>query len=223
MQLKYFVIYMIRYIFYLLKYNLPQVKNLSSGTASGRENVSKSSFSNIKVELIKDLPTQKKIASILSAYDDLIENNNQRIQLLEEMAEEIYKEWFVRFRFPGYEQTKFYDKAGKEVEHGTKGALPEGWSIKKLRDCIELYIGGGWGEESPKGKNTEPAHVLRGTDITEFNKEILNFDVKRYHTKSNLSSRLCVEDDIIFEVSGGTEDQSLGRTSFVTSNVFIIH
>lgn len=79
-----------------------------------------------------NLPTQKKIASILSAYDDLIENNNQRIKLLEELAEEIYKEWFVRFRFPEYENTKFFDKDGKQVPHGTKGAIPEGWEKKPL-------------------------------------------------------------------------------------------
>ncbi len=124
------------FVFYLLKYNLPQVKNLSSGTASGRENVSKSSFAKIKVKLLKDLPTQKKIASILSAYDDLIEINNQRIQLLKEIAEEIYKEWFVRMRFPGYQDYKFYDKEGKEVAHGTQGALPGGWDRVQLGEVI---------------------------------------------------------------------------------------
>lgn len=115
------------FVFYLLKYNLPQVKYLSNGTASGRENVSKSSFSKIKVILPKDLSTQRKIASILSSYDALIENNNQRIKLLEEMAEEIYKEWFVRLRFPGYESVIFFDEGGNEVAHGSVGSLPEGW------------------------------------------------------------------------------------------------
>jgi type I restriction enzyme S subunit len=82
------------------------------------------------------LPTQKKIASILSAYDELIENNNQRIQLLEEMAEEIYKEWFVRMRFPSYEQGKWFDKEGNEVPQGTEGSLPEGWERKRLGDIL---------------------------------------------------------------------------------------
>lgn len=65
---------------------------------------------------------QKKIAAILSAYDDLIENNRRRIALLERMAEEIYREWFVRLRFPGHEQAKF-----------EKG-IPVGWSYGELRD-----------------------------------------------------------------------------------------
>lgn len=79
------------FVFYLLKNNLHKVKGLDSGTSSGRENVSKSSFSSIEIKVVKDLPTQRKIASILSAYDDLIENNRKRIRLLEEQAFLRYK------------------------------------------------------------------------------------------------------------------------------------
>lgn len=74
------------FIFYLLKNNLDKVKGLDSGTSSGRENVSKSAFSSIEVKVVKHLPTQRRISSILSAYDDLIENNLKRIKLLEEKA-----------------------------------------------------------------------------------------------------------------------------------------
>lgn len=80
------------FVFYLLKNNLNKVKGLDSGTSSGRENVSKSSFSSIEVKVVKHLPTQRKIASILSAYDDLIENNLKRIKLLEEKAFLRYKQ-----------------------------------------------------------------------------------------------------------------------------------
>lgn len=68
---------------------------------------------------------QEKIASILSSYDNLIENNNKRIKLLEQMAENFYKEWFVRFRFPGYENTKF--------ENG----IPKGWEVFKIKNIIK--------------------------------------------------------------------------------------
>ncbi len=74
---------------------------------------------NMKMKL-PPLPIQQKIASILSSYDELIENNTKRIKLLEEMAEEIYKEWFVRLRFPGYEKVKVVD------------GLPEGWEKQRL-------------------------------------------------------------------------------------------
>lgn len=74
------------FVFYLLKNNLDKVKGLDSGTSSGRENVSKSSFSSIEIKVVKDLSTQRRIGSILSAYDDLIENNLKRIKFLEEKA-----------------------------------------------------------------------------------------------------------------------------------------
>jgi type I restriction enzyme S subunit len=71
-------------------------------------------------------PVQVNIAAILSAYDDTIENNNRRIAVLEKMAEEIYREWFVRMRFPGYEKVKFH-----------KG-VPEGWTPKVMKDIGDV-------------------------------------------------------------------------------------
>lgn len=76
--------------------------------------------------LLPTLSIQEKISTILSAYDDLIENNNRRIKILEQMAENLYKEWFVRFRFPGYEQAAF--------ENG----IPKGWERVKLSDIIDF-------------------------------------------------------------------------------------
>lgn len=76
------------------------------------------------------LVTQQKIASILSAYDRLIENNTRRIRLLEQMAENLYKEWFVRFRFPEHENV--------EMVNG----LPKGWEVKRISNVCET-IGGG--------------------------------------------------------------------------------
>lgn len=77
-----------------------------------------------------DLPTQKKIADILSSYDKLIKANNERIELLEQTAQELYKEWFVRFRFPGYENAKFED------------GIPEGWERNKIQKYYNTCSGG---------------------------------------------------------------------------------
>ncbi|UZD23473.1 restriction endonuclease subunit S [Algoriphagus halophytocola] len=205
-----------KFIYYLLQ--VLHFEKFDAGAANPTLN--RNHVHSLKL-LVPKKQYRSTIASILSAYDDLIENNNQRIKLLEEMAEEIYKEWFVRMRFPGYQDCKFFDKEGNEVPQGTEGATPEGWEVRKLRDCLAHYIGGGWGEEFPKGKNIIPAHVIRGTDIPNFNLGKLNFEVLRYHTESNLSSRICEPNDIIFEVSGGTEDQSLGRTSFITRSALV--
>jgi type I restriction enzyme S subunit len=72
---------------------------------------------------------QRKIAAVLSAYDDLIENNNRRIALLEKMAKELYREWFVRLRFPGHEKVKI-----------VKG-VPEGWEVKRIGDLVSFKYG----------------------------------------------------------------------------------
>jgi type I restriction enzyme S subunit len=73
-------------------------------------------------------PIQRKIAVILSAYDDLIENNTRRIEILEEMARSLYHQWFVNFRFPGHEQVKMVDSE--------LGLIPEGWEVKKLSTLV---------------------------------------------------------------------------------------
>lgn len=118
------------YVYYLLKNNIHKLKNLDSGTASGRENVSKSAFMSMELSVVKDKAIQKKIGSILSAYDDLIENNQKQIKLLEEAAQRLYKEWFVDLRFPGHEGVKIVD------------GVPEGWKKEKLIELAELKAGG---------------------------------------------------------------------------------
>lgn len=118
------------YIFYNVRCSvLPQLKKLDSGTTSGRENISKTSFSSIRIPVIKDKNVQRRIGVILSTYDSLIENNTKRIRILEKMAENLYKEWFVRFRFPGHEKM--------EIVNG----LPEGWIIKKIKDYGKIETG----------------------------------------------------------------------------------
>ena len=79
------------------------------------------------------LPTQRKIAAVLSAYDDLIENNTRRIEILEEMAQAIYREWFVEFRFPGHE--------GVEMVESELGLIPQGWTVGKLGDLCSVVPG----------------------------------------------------------------------------------
>ena len=82
---------------------------------------------------VPPLTTQHKIAAILSAYDDLIENNNRRIKLLEEMAQRIYREWFVDFRYPGHESVALVDSE--------LGPLPEGWEVQPFAALGEYMNG----------------------------------------------------------------------------------
>jgi|SRR5467141_2839798 len=114
------------FIYYLLKQNRSFLESQSSGSTYKELNGGR-----LKQLLfpIPPIQIQHRIASILSAYDDLIENNLRRIKLLEESAGLLYKEWFVRLRFPGYEHIRIID------------GVPEGWEKKKLGEVIELKYG----------------------------------------------------------------------------------
>ncbi|WP_327609088.1 restriction endonuclease subunit S [Virgibacillus tibetensis] len=105
---------------------LPAINSMSG--ASGRQRADSNFIKKLKIN-IPDLKVQEKIANFLSTYDKLIENNNRRIATLEKLAEEVYKEWFVRMRFPGYENTKF-----------EKG-LPTGWEVKRVKSLGEVITG----------------------------------------------------------------------------------
>lgn len=117
------------YVYYAVKNVLGNIKTLDSGTASGRENVSKSAFSKMEIWVEEELPIQQRIATILSRYDSLIENYQKQIKLLEESAQRLYKEWFIDLRFPEHENTKIVD------------GVPEGWEKKKIKDLVDLKSG----------------------------------------------------------------------------------
>jgi type I restriction enzyme S subunit len=97
--------------------------------ASGRQRADLASIKDLDIPA-PPLSTQHKIAAILSAYDDLIENNTRRIQILEEMAQALYREWLVEFRFPGYEKVKMVESE--------LGMMPEGWEVKRLGDIADI-------------------------------------------------------------------------------------
>lgn len=114
------------YFFHALKseYVQAQLKARSSGTTV--PGIKQSELRQVEIPLFP-LPIQREIASTLSAYDDLIENNTRRIRILEEMAQSLYREWFVHSRFPGHEKVKLVDSP--------LGKIPKGWAVKKVGDA----------------------------------------------------------------------------------------
>ena len=102
------------------------VKSMSG--ASGRQRAALSSVEDISIPFLP-LPTQRKIAAILSTYDDLIENNTRRIKILEDMAQTLYQEWFVHYRFPGHENVPMVESE--------LGQIPQGWEVGKFEDIVE--------------------------------------------------------------------------------------
>lgn len=113
------------YLYYLMQTHYYQRAIANSSTGSTVHHTSPSKIYDYCFSA-PDLPIQKRIAGILSAYDDLIENNRKQIKLLEEAAQRLYKEWFVDLRFPGYENTKIVD------------GVPEGWRLSQLDNVIEF-------------------------------------------------------------------------------------
>ena len=195
-----------RFLYYL--FNSLPVRQQIRASANGAKirHTSPTRIYEVKVR-VPDIAAQRRIASILSAYDDLIENNTRRIAILEEMARRIYEEWFVRFRFPGHE--------GVRMVESELGLVPEGWGSVPLGMLVRHHIGGGWGQESVNEEFSEPAYVIRGTDIPDVRQGSLGRSPLRFHTASNFRSRRLQARDIVFEVSGGSKDQPVGRAVMV--------
>lgn len=116
--------------------------------------ISGKQIGNFKFELF-DITKQKKIAAILSTYDDLIDVNKKRIEILENMAEELYKEWFVRFRFPNWENTEF-----------EKG-IPKEWKEKPISKCFEVIGGGTPSKDNPEYWRDGDINWFTPSDLTK--------------------------------------------------------
>jgi len=116
----------VRYIKYLLDTIKAQYKQVSRGAT--QDNLSQAKLLSFKLT-VPDVGIQRRVAGVLSAYDDLIENNTRRIRLLEDAARLLYEEWFVRLRFPGHEHTPIND------------GVPEGWSQEPIGDHISVIRG----------------------------------------------------------------------------------
>ena len=126
------------FLFYLLRSD--QFKDYIVGTAQGAASQASITLDSIKAFSF-DIPPmviQEGISAILSTYDDLIENNNRRISILEEMAQKLYSEWFIKFRFPGHEDVKMLDSE--------LGEIPEGWEVENFGALVEYLR-----ESIPKG------------------------------------------------------------------------
>lgn len=117
-----------RYVYYLLR--TLDLEHFNSG--AGVPTLNRNDLDTLQIR-IHNLEGQRKVVSVLSAYDDLIENNTRRIQILEEMAQAIYREWFVNFRFPEHEKVGMVDSP--------LGKIPEGWETKPFSSVASFTNG----------------------------------------------------------------------------------
>ena len=182
------------YLYYLLntesfKYS---ICNRAYGAAN-QANVSPSDIENIKWNF-PPLPTQQKIASILSAYDNLIQNYKKQIEALQTGTCELYKEWFVRFRFPGYQTTKF--------ENG----IPEGWKVERLGKLVEIKSG----KRLPQGydfSDSPTSHpYIRARDIKHGNIDSNDFAYISDEVHKKLKRYIVDENDILLTIVANIGD-----------------
>lgn len=184
------------FIGYYLRCNEFRNQFVAFSTMTTRASLRNEDLLSIEVP-VPPMPTQRRIADILSAYDDLIENNRKQIKLLEEAAQRLYKEWFVDLRFPGHEHAKIVD------------GVPEEWEIYRFSDKVDIMSGG-----TPKTDNTNyyngtiPFYTPKDSDgaffafktITNITEEGLN----------NCNSRLYPKNTVIITARG-----TVGKTTLL--------
>lgn len=183
------------YIFQYMASDLFYGELKARATGSTVEGLRQPALMKCKIA-IPSLERQHRIASILSAYDNLIENNNRRIRLLEQMAENLYKEWFVRFRFPGHEKAEF--------ENG----VPKGWKSIRIKELSQLKSGYAFKSEwfVEEGESVAKIKDIGGTlmDTSDFSHVDRNNCIKAKRF-------LLVEGNLTIALTGAT----IGKISIV--------
>lgn len=159
------------FIAYFLKHSLRGTKSDKAAVPG----INRNDLHSKKVLFPKIIKTQEKIADILSKYDDLIENNRRRIELLEESARSLYREWFVYLRFPGHEHTPIID------------GIPEGWEKKKIEEICKTVGGGTPSTQNPEYWNDGHITWVVPTDVTRNNCLAL-LDSERKITEAGLKN-----------------------------------
>ena len=181
------------YYYFSSRKTVEKILNLVS--SSGVPHINLTVLRNFEVP-VPSLDTQKRIASVLSAYDDLTENNRRRIRLLEQAARLLYKEWFIHLRFPGHEHVKIKD------------GVPEGWERKPLGEIADIKMG-----QSPKSiYYNEDGYGL------PFHQGVTNFGIRfpSHQTYCTEQNRLAEPGDILFSVRA-----PVGRINITTDKIVI--
>lgn len=155
---------------------------------AGVPTLNRNHLDSLEVE-VPSIPVQRRIAGILSAYDELIENNQRRIRILEEMARSLYREWFVHFRYPGHESVPLIDTP--------LGQIPQGWEVKSLADLMEIR----GGSQPPKSefKYAEQEGYVRLIQIRDYES-----DTHQTFVQNSSRLRLCERGDIMIARYGAS-------------------
>lgn len=161
-----------------------RIQSMANGATVGHLNVK--DIRELALPKLPSIPTQQKISGILAAYDDLIENNTRRIKILEEMAQAIYREWFVEFRAPGVE---LRNATPEEQKLTGKDVFPKGWEVRPLQSLAASLTDGDWIETKDQGG--EDYRLLQVSNIGK--SEFVETGNYRYITQDTFDRLRCQE------------------------------
>jgi type I restriction enzyme S subunit len=194
----------VRFVKYYIDTLKLQMQNISRGTT--QDNLSLDKLLSFDF-LVPHVSTQQRIASILSAYDDLIENNTRRIKILEEMAQMLYREWFVNFRFPNHENVKMVESE--------LGLIPQGWEVTSLEKILKLTHGYGFKSEHLSKEKTSYV-VVRMGNFKETGGLQVEHNIRYIEPDSFNKKYLLKPDDLVMAFSDVT------RSGGIIGNVGLI-
>lgn len=161
---------------------------------------------------------QEYIGDIYFNLSYKIEVNNKINKTLEEMAQAIFKHWFVDFEFPN-EEGEPYKSSGGEMIDSELGPIPKGWEVGIIGDYITKTKGGDWGKERPEGNYLAKVKCIRGADIDDLPSGRKGNVPTRYILEKNYVSKKLVNGNLIVEISGGSPTQSTGRIAYISEEI----
>ena len=145
--------------------------------------------------------TAKKIVSLLSSFDDKIEVNKKINSNLEEQAKALFKSWFIDFE--PFKDGKFIDSE--------LGMIPEGWKVGRYDDIVSATVAGDWGKDKPIGNYVHEVTCIRGCDFQDIKNGLTGNAPSRFILEKNFKNKCFANNDILVEISGGTQTVSTGR------------
>lgn len=189
-----------RFLFYYFSSKIGNHELLSRATGTTVGGIRQTALVKVMIKYPESIISQKQISSVLSAYDDLIENNEKRIKALDEMAQLLYTEWFVKFKFPGHEKIKMVD-SGTEY-----GKFPKGWDVKKLSKVANIVRGCSY--SSKEIDDFVGGYYI--VNLKSFNRGGgFRFDGAKYYSGSINSNQSLKTGDVVVAVTDMTNDRAV--------------
>lgn len=195
-------------LYYILYANKKTISSIIESTGIGAGKIDTDRFLNLPIT-IPPVYIQKDLIELFNAIFSKIETNNKLNEKLEEMAQAIFKSWFVDFE-------PFKDKPFHETE---LGMIPEGWEVSTFSSIIEKLISGDWGKETPTGNYVHKVACIRGCDFENIKNGLRGKTPERFILERNFASKQPKPNDIVVEMSGGTATVSTGRICYITKEL----